>query len=239
MVLLSDEIYGELHHKGQHVSIARFYPEGTIVSGGLIKWCGAGGWRLGTFSLPAELALAARRHGRRGQRDLHLDQRADPVRGGPRLRGRSRDRALPVALAAHPRRPRPLVRHAGFPGPGSRLPEPQGAFYLFPDFSSEAQAPRRARHRDLGRALHRLLEDTGVAILPGSDFGRPPEELTARLAYVDFDGARALAAAERWSTKAPLGERFLREYTGAVVEAIDLIVGWIDRRPRRQRSDET
>lgn len=29
VVLLSDEIYGELHHKGEHDSIARFYPEGT------------------------------------------------------------------------------------------------------------------------------------------------------------------------------------------------------------------
>ena len=55
VVLLSDEIYGELHHKGQHVSIARFYPEGTIVSGGLSKWCGAGGWRLGVFALPPSL----------------------------------------------------------------------------------------------------------------------------------------------------------------------------------------
>ena len=52
LVLLSDEIYGELHHKGQHVSIARYYPEGTIISSGLSKWCGAGGWRLGTFCFP-------------------------------------------------------------------------------------------------------------------------------------------------------------------------------------------
>ncbi|MEJ2049230.1 MAG: pyridoxal phosphate-dependent aminotransferase, partial [Calditrichota bacterium] len=55
VVLLSDEIYGELHHDGQHISIARFYPEGTIVSGGLSKWCGAGGWRLGTFVFPKSL----------------------------------------------------------------------------------------------------------------------------------------------------------------------------------------
>ena len=45
IVLLSDEIYGELHHDGLHLSLARFYPEGTIISSGLSKWCGAGGWR--------------------------------------------------------------------------------------------------------------------------------------------------------------------------------------------------
>ncbi len=43
---------------------------------------------------------------------------------------------------------------------------------------------------------NRLLEETGVAVLPGSQFGRPAEELTARIAFVDFDGARALVSAE-------------------------------------------
>ncbi len=55
IILLSDEIYGEVHHRGQHVSVARYYPEGTIISSGLSKWCGAGGWRLGTFTFPANL----------------------------------------------------------------------------------------------------------------------------------------------------------------------------------------
>ncbi len=55
LILLSDEIYGQLHHKGEHISVARFYPEGTIISSGLSKWCGAGGWRLGTFTFPKDL----------------------------------------------------------------------------------------------------------------------------------------------------------------------------------------
>ena len=55
IILLSDEIYGELNHKGKHTSIAKFYQEGTIISSGLSKWCGAGGWRLGTFIFPESL----------------------------------------------------------------------------------------------------------------------------------------------------------------------------------------
>jgi len=43
VILISDEIYGLIHHKGKHVSISRFYPEGTIISSGLSKWCGADG----------------------------------------------------------------------------------------------------------------------------------------------------------------------------------------------------
>ena len=52
LILLSDEIYGKLHHDSEHRSIVRMYPEGTIFSGGLSKWCGAGGWRLGLFVFP-------------------------------------------------------------------------------------------------------------------------------------------------------------------------------------------
>ncbi|KKL25743.1 hypothetical protein LCGC14_2402240 [marine sediment metagenome] len=55
ILILSDEIYGETKYDGDHVSISKYYPEGTIVSGGLSKWCGAGGWRLGTFIFPKEL----------------------------------------------------------------------------------------------------------------------------------------------------------------------------------------
>ena len=48
LILISDEIYGLLDHSGEHISIAGYYPEGTIISSGLSKWAGAGGWRLGT-----------------------------------------------------------------------------------------------------------------------------------------------------------------------------------------------
>jgi aspartate aminotransferase len=55
VLVVSDEIYADLDHEGRTASIAHHYPEGTIVSTGLSKWCGAGGWRLGVFSFPAEL----------------------------------------------------------------------------------------------------------------------------------------------------------------------------------------
>ncbi|MEQ8664016.1 MAG: aminotransferase class I/II-fold pyridoxal phosphate-dependent enzyme, partial [Gammaproteobacteria bacterium] len=56
VLVLADEIYGGLTFDGEHVSIARYYPEGTIISNGLSKWCGAGGWRLGAFVFPESLA---------------------------------------------------------------------------------------------------------------------------------------------------------------------------------------
>ena len=55
LIILSDEIYSKLTFQRKHVSISNFYPEGTIVSSGLSKWCGAGGWRLGFFAIPRKL----------------------------------------------------------------------------------------------------------------------------------------------------------------------------------------
>ena len=55
LIILSDEIYSHLTFNDNYQSISNFYPEGTIISTGLSKWCGAGGWRLGFFAIPNEL----------------------------------------------------------------------------------------------------------------------------------------------------------------------------------------
>ena len=55
LIILSDEIYSLLTFNNQYKSISSLYPEGTIVSSGLSKWCGAGGWRLGFFAIPNQI----------------------------------------------------------------------------------------------------------------------------------------------------------------------------------------
>ena len=50
--ILSDEIYTDLTFDKSYESISKFCPENTFISGGLSKWCGAGGWRLGFFAVP-------------------------------------------------------------------------------------------------------------------------------------------------------------------------------------------
>ena len=55
ILVLSDEIYTDLTFNGSYDSISKYYPEGTLISGGLSKWCGAGGWRLGFIAVPDKL----------------------------------------------------------------------------------------------------------------------------------------------------------------------------------------
>ena len=226
VLVLSDEIYGELHHKGQHVSMARFYPEGTIISAGLSKWCGAGGWRLGTFVFPQELrwlleAMGAVASETYTSTSAPIQYAAVTAFEG----GEEIDRYLEGSrrvLSALGRWSARKLREAGI-----ECAQPVGGFYLFPDFTPHAET-LRARGIDSSRELcSRLLHDTGVAILPGVDFGRSAEELTARLAYVDFDGAKALEAVAVIPKQQPLDATFLKRHCKRVVAAIEALCGWV------------
>jgi aspartate aminotransferase len=226
VVLLSDEIYGELHHTGRHVSIARYYPEGTIISGGLSKWCGAGGWRLGTFVFPPSLrwlleAMASAASETYTSTSAPIQYAAvTAFEGGSDiedyLKGSRR------VLGALGRWCQKRLNEAGV-----YCPPPAGGFYLFPDFESRREALATRGVRDGAGLCERLLEDAGVAILPGSHFGRPQDELTARIAYVDFDGGEALEAVAQVGRDHPV-EPFLRQHCGRVVSAIDALCDWLD-----------
>jgi aspartate aminotransferase len=220
LLVLSDEIYGETHHAGRHVSLARFYPEATLVSGGLSKWCGAGGWRLGTLLVPR--ALQPLRQALVAAASETYTAVSAPIQhaavvaftGGPALDAYLHDSRRVLGA---------LGRHCAkrLRGAGVTVAWPEGGFYLFCDLEAWRQ-PLAARGVATGQALcEHLLDSAGVATLPGTCFGRGQAELTLRLAYVDFDGGAALAAV-RELTGEPDGA-FLRRHCGHVVEAVERI----------------
>jgi aspartate aminotransferase len=227
VVLLSDEIYGELHHRGQHVSIARYYPEGTIISAGLSKWCGAGGWRLGTFAFPPALrwlqdAMAV------VASETYTSTSA-PIQFAA-IRAFQRDASIDEYLINSRRVLRALGRRIWreLVDAGVRVTEPAGGFYLFPDFGPFAERLRDKGIHDSASLCEVMLDETGVAMLPGVAFGRPAQELTARLAYVDFDGAAALNAVARLGRGEEPNVAFLREHCGRVTTAIDRVRAWLE-----------
>lgn len=66
-----------------------------------------------------------------------------------------------------------------------------------------------------------------MAALPGSEFGRPPEEMTVRIAYVDFDGARALSASQQVPLTEALDDDFFRHHAFKTVEAVESLAEWV------------
>jgi len=225
IVILSDEIYGELRFDGGHVSIGRMCPERTIVSSGLSKWCGAGGWRLGTFSFPPELGpvrdamavLASETFTSTSAPIQYAAVRA--FQGGPEIeKYLAGARRLLSALTAHCLR--------ALTAAGARTEAPDGAFYLFSDFGG-LREPLAARGiRTSEELAARLLEETGVAVLPGTDFGRAPDELSVRLAVVDFDGAKALEAIQVLPDGDELSEVTVRSLCANVTDGVDRMAEW-------------
>jgi aspartate aminotransferase len=226
VVLLSDEIYGELDHEGRHVSIAKFYPEGTVISTGLSKWCGAGGWRLGTFIFPRSLrwlmdsmaVVASETYTSTSAPIQYAAVRA--FDGGIEIeeylaQSRRILKALGTRIASR------------LQGAGVITPMPEGAFYLFTSFEPFRESLQARGVKTSIDLCNLLLEETGVAALPGAVFGRLASELTARLAYVDFDGGRALTAARRTPLRGELDEEFLNYYCAPPIEASNRICDWV------------
>ncbi|RPI73249.1 MAG: aminotransferase class I/II-fold pyridoxal phosphate-dependent enzyme, partial [Ignavibacteriales bacterium] len=110
---------------------------------------------------------------------------------------------------------------------GISVTQPDGAFYLFPDFILHKNKFDKKKIITSFDLADKLLEETGVAILPGIAFGRPETELTARIAYVDFDGVRALSAAEQAKSEKEIDNDFLETYCGNTIDAIDRICDWV------------
>jgi hypothetical protein len=63
-------------------------------------------------------------------------------------------------------------------------------------------------------------------LLAGHYFGRDPGELTARMAFVDFDGELALNEASGEYRNKEIDELFIKLYTPRLVEALQKLTAW-------------
>ena len=192
VIVISDEIYAMIDFDQWPMSsLAAFYPEGTIVSGGLSKSFAAGGYRLGVVLIPDSLELMM--SALKSVVSETFSAVSAPVQYAA-LKAYGDFEAI-----------RPFIHktcdiyqyvmhylHNRFETMGLNCPKPAGSFYLFPDFENFNPPLQEAGIITSNKLVDTLLEDAGVAVLPGSDFYMPATSLSARVAGVDFDGARAV-----------------------------------------------
>jgi aspartate aminotransferase len=230
VVVLSDEIYGPIHHDGDHVSIARFYPEGTIISSGLSKWCSAGGWRLGTFAFSPELKWLLKAMAIVAS-ETYTSVSA-PIQYAAVTAFRSH-KEMEIYLS-HTRR---ILKSLGnycyhvMKDTGVQVHPPKGAFYLYLDFSPFIADLRNRGMRTSTQFASKLLKDTGVALLPGEAFGRSPDEITARIAYVNFDGTKALSESEKIPLNQSLPSDFVTTICSKTTRSMHEIAKWLHTGP--------
>ena len=225
IVIISDEIYGELDHDGDHISIAKFYPEGTIISSGLSKWCGAGGWRLGTFAIPEGLSWLADKMAAVASETF--TSVSAPIQYAA-IRAFEFDDEIQDYLKNAKRVLKAISDYiySSFKKTGIEVHKAEGAFYYFVNFENFRNGFEKKGIKNGRDFCNKLLERSGVAVLPGEDFGRDKSEISIRLAYVDFDGELALNQASK--IEGELNEDFVRKFCKNTFDAIQKICSFVE-----------
>lgn len=169
IMVLSDEIYGELTYGMRHTSIAELdgMRERTILASGFSKAYAMTGWRLGYLCAAHELAVQM----------LKIHQYA--IMCAPTTSQfaaieamRNGDSDIDMMREEYNRRRRFLV--SGLRKIGISCFEPEGAFYAYPNISSFGMTSEEF--------CKRLLDEYNVAIVPGTAFGECGEGF-ARISY--------------------------------------------------------
>lgn len=187
--IISDEIYALVNFSGrEYAGFHEFYPEGTIVTGGLSKSHAAGGYRLGFLA---------------GHPDMKAMMKALSAMVSETFSAVS----APIQYAAleaycgdydlmrYVRQCTKIHKavgeycHMRFIKMGLECPRPEGAFYLFPDFYALKDKIKAKHGVETSTELAKIFFDKyQVAILPGSDFYYPDKNLGFRVATVDYNG---------------------------------------------------
>jgi len=180
LIILSDEIYSELSFEDNYKSIFSYCPDKTIISTGLSKWCGAGGWRLGYFLIPESLneikdminVLASET----------FSAVSAPIQYAA-IKAYENDHSHYIEKSKNILKEVGNYAYENLKSNKILINKPQGGFYLMPEFLN-------TKFNSSSEMCDSILNDTGVALLPGSDFGFDKTRMLARLSFTDFDGEK-------------------------------------------------
>ena len=216
IIVLSDEIYSELTFDENYESISNFCPEKVIVSNGLSKWCGAGGWRLGYFIIPNELNKL------KNSIKVLASETFSAV-------------SAPIQFAAisafkddhneYILKSKKILKSIGeyiynnLKSNNVVMNKPMGGFYLMPEFLNKTFNTSTEMCTD-------LLNKKGVAILPGSDFGFSTEKMISRLSYTDFDGKNFMS---NISLDTKVDEDLIKKFAPKIIEGTKRLKDWVEK----------
>ncbi len=197
IIVLSDEIYSAINHGiVPHISLAKYYPEGTIVLGGISKHMSLGGWRLGRAVFPKELkesllpaVMSIGSEIWSGVNGPTQYAAVHAFANDPEM-----DDYIETCSAIHATRTQHMW--SWFNELGIQVAQPQGAFYMMPNFDRWRE-PLAAKGVHTAKELAQyLLDHHQCAFLPGTPFGTPAEDLSLRMAcgFVDMETDEAADA---------------------------------------------
>lgn len=166
--VISDEVYSELTYEEQHVSIAEYLREQTILLNGLSKSHAMTGWRLGLIFAPQELTKEIMKT----HQYLVTSAATSVQMAAVEALTKGIDDSL--VMKEEYRKRRDFVYHE-LHNLGYDVARPTGAFYIF------AKIPEDCIQDSMAFCVD-LAEKESLAIIPGAAFG-PGGEGYVRISY--------------------------------------------------------
>src|SRR5712672_3659524 len=192
---ITDEIYEHILYDGaEHISMARIdgMRERTIVINGLSKTYSVTGWRVGWVLAPPEPTQAIRK-----VHDFLTVGAAAPLQQAGASALQSPDSYYENLSATYAKKRQRLLKI--LEDTGFIVYKPRGAYYIMTDisrFDFPANDPRFASgSRDVAFAKY-LVQEIGVACVPGSSFYNNPQDGASQVRFTFCKKEGTLAAAE-------------------------------------------
>jgi len=214
IIIHSDEIYGQLSFCNKYESISSYYPEGTIISSSMSKWCGAGGWRLGFIAVPKNLRNFLSKMKVVGSETFSSVSSPIQYAAIEAYTGNYNDYIVKT---------RNILNSIGryvynnLKSNNVLMNPPQGGFYLMPEFLN-------SKFKTSAEMCDDILNNFGVALLPGSDFGFDKDRMFARLSFTDFNGELFL---NNINGSKNLDDAIIKKYAPNVVEGTNRLNKWV------------
>jgi len=213
LIILSDEIYSELTFRENYKSISNFCPEKTIISTGISKWCGAGGWRLGYFIIPYELSEINKMINVLASETFSAV--SAPIQYAA-IKAYENDHTKYIRKSKNILSAVGKYVYSNLKSNKVLINEPQGGFYMMPEFLN-------TKFKTSSEMCDSILKDTGVALLPGSDFGFNSNKMLARLSFTDFDGQEFMKEIDDDKL---IDEIIINKFAPKIVEGVDKLKKW-------------
>ncbi|EDV20914.1 uncharacterized protein TRIADDRAFT_60600 [Trichoplax adhaerens] len=220
VIVLSDEIYGRTNYKNAHLSIAKFYKEGTILMSGLSKWASLGGWRVGYAIYPKELAEVQSAVRSAGSHTYSCT--SAPIQYA--VADVLQNFEACDTYIYHIKRILEAVSkycYEQLTSVGVKCIQSTGGFYMLPDFEVIRPGLEKNNITTCQEMCEDLFQKRSVVVMAGGPaFLRPLKELTVRLCYIDFDGTLALNESINIGPDKPLTREFVEQFCSHQAEGI-------------------
>ncbi len=215
ILVLSDEIYSELTFDGNYISIFEHCPDNVIISNGLSKWCGAGGWRLGYFVIP------------KNKIELLKSMKVLASETFSAVSSPIQFAAISAFNSNHEEyilKSKKILKAVGeyvyrnLSSNNIIMNKPMGGFYLLPEFLNK-------KFDSSSMLCDEILANLNIALLPGSDFGFDQKRMIVRLSFTDFDGDTFM---KNINEKTDINDELIKLYAPKVVEGVNKLKSWVE-----------